>query len=196
MGGLLRPVGGRAPVVYWRRRILVLSVLILVGAVVLGWPKNERGQSSQATATPAVARGSVDRVVACSASDLTLGLDVPTPVVAGTETPLTVRVSNGGDAPCSFEPSSAPLAVSVRSGSDGIWSTADCPDWGAMGMVTIDSGGSNQWEVMWPTSRSQQGCRLSDATLRSGTYIATASVPDVPPARFIFRLQDSTSTGP
>lgn len=174
---------------YWRRRVLLVGVVTLMLIALAVWHGLDDGpQGEQGAAMVSHTTTSALDTAACPVENLSLFVDGVSPVRAGSVVSLTVRVANEGSDPCAFEPSSGPLSVSVRSGTDMIWDSEDCPEWGAAGRVVIDAGGTNAWDMEWPTSRSEPGCRLVDGRLGSGTYIATASLPDVQSARFVFRF--------
>ncbi len=187
MGGLFRPVGGRAAAVYWRRRLLI--ALVLAGVGIFVWQLvDPRGLSDAATVTSGTGSVRPNAVKPCLSKELSLSVEGSSPINIGSDAKLTVGVSNNGEKRCSFNPSKTPLVLAIRSGPDGVWSTDNCSAWAIGGAVTIEPKGSHQWEVRWPTKRSQQGCRYSATPLAAGTYIATVTTENVQPSRFVFRL--------
>ncbi|MCI1748057.1 MAG: hypothetical protein LKI24_08140 [Acidipropionibacterium sp.] len=129
-------------------------------------------------------------LAACRLSQLRSAIAAPSSVVRrGTTVALTVTVTNQGTAGCVWDIAKLPVQVNVDSGSDRIWSTADCAAWGPTGAHPIAAGKSWKFTVKWPTKRSATGtCKLSAEELGTGTYVATAQLKGGMPRQFVMQL--------
>lgn len=137
--------------------------------------------SSSPTSTP-----SQSEPVGCDPAELTLKVSGASTVTSGKKIDLTVTATSKG-APCRLDLKQNPFELKIYSGTDRIWSTADCAKWApASPMVVGERGWS--WKQTWSTQRSSSGCTLSDEYLRPGTYVATATISGSRPAQLVMRL--------
>lgn len=211
MSTVLRPVGPRPPRVYWVRRLVVLGgfVLVLVGVWALVGalrpdarePGAAASQESAAEQTgeqaaaggdgaePAVADGA-DALGACDPAGLTVTLATPVRAYADDQEPsFTVAVTNGGVA-CTLDVGSGALVVTVTSGSDRIWSSADCaPDEEPEKMLLLDAGAQHQETVAWDRTRSDTSCTPDLPAPRPGTYQAVATFHGAATEPAVFELR-------
>ncbi|WP_051208774.1 hypothetical protein [Propionicicella superfundia] len=192
MAGWFRPVGTRSASVYWRRRLLVTAALVAGLAVAGGvvWLNAQDRPTAGSDVTPAaVVKVATHTARECAPGFLATSITGSSEMKRGSTHSFTVRVTNSGAEACRLTLESRPLTLTVSSGSDRIWGSADCDAWGLTGDATIEPGGTQEWKVPWSAKRSQSGCRLAGGTLGAGTYVATATLTDVPSARFVFALR-------
>jgi hypothetical protein len=107
--------------------------------------------------------------------------------VASAKADLAVTVTNTGQAPCVVVFDSR-FVLRVVSGSDEIWSTADCAAWGATGSQTVQPGATASWKTSWDRHRSQKECKVVPTTLKAGTYVANAMYTGAAPANWPMNL--------
>ena len=194
MGSLLQPVGPQKPRVYWIRRSLVLVVIVAVVAAVWAiWPKGSgipaAPVSPSASVTPPVSPSpsatsstpkpspSPTGPVACDPTLMKLA-------VAGFEkikvdaknTAFTLSVTNNTKTACILRISEKTYELTVTSGKDRIWSTADCKKWLPAKKRTLKGGAVHEFEVKWTLRRSSEGCKLTKDQLKPGTYVATGTL--------------------
>ncbi len=194
MGVHLRPVGPLPAEVYWRRRLLVLGVLVLalvgslagLGAAVGGRspaapgpaPAAPAGPASEAAApvplpTPvASARPAPDASPApCTLSDVQVRAGTDAPLYRVGDWPrLRLDLRGTGRAPCTADVRPGRLEVQVVSGADRVWSSAQCPLPRQPRPVLVRPGGTAVLQGNWPARRSSPGCRGPVQPARPGTY--------------------------
>jgi hypothetical protein len=187
-------VGKSSAVVYWRRRLVLTGLLAVVLSLlcVVVWVNNDNRTTTMSVPDATGEAVSVPRqaVPSCPDDALSLAVSGSKTVPRGEAQPLQIVVANSGTESCEVSLSSRALHVAVTSGSDKIWQTADCPSWAPTGSATIEAGGTHQWAVTWPGKRSAEDvCELSSGAVRSGTYVATATLTDVGSLRFVFSVR-------
>ncbi|HBY24258.1 MAG TPA: hypothetical protein DEG88_13620, partial [Propionibacteriaceae bacterium] len=65
----------------------------------------------------------------CDPGNIRLGLAGTRAVKLGTTQALTATVINGSDVPCQLKITEANYKILIVSGTDRVWSTADCAEW-------------------------------------------------------------------
>lgn len=145
-------------------------------------PAGSTSGSASPTPTPTLA--------GCQLSQLRSAIAAPSSAVRrGSSVPLTVTVTNQGKAGCLWDLKTLPVEVTITSGSDRIWSTADCAAGGPSGSHPIAAGKQWHFTVKWPTQRSTSGsCTPASEELGTGTYVATTTVKGGATRKFVMRL--------
>lgn len=92
----------------------------------------------------------------------------------GEKPDFSVAVVNRGAVDCTADLGPKSLILTVFSGPDRIWSSADCG--GAQDLRAIPPGGVLQIPITWSRVRSQPGCTGPAADAALGTYNATATL--------------------
>lgn len=197
MSTVLRPGGPLPPQVYWTRRLVVLGGFLLV--VIIIWALAARGGGGGGpaeTPAPGATESTVDsgQVDTDGASTCTAeGLDVAVATAqrahpAGVQPTLEVTVTNTGDASCVVD--LAATQILVTSGSDRIWSSADCPaDDAPEQVVLLPGGASETWTTAWPRVRSDEQCRDGLPEPRPGTYRVEVSLLGSTSEQAVFDLE-------
>lgn len=205
MGSLLHPVGPEEPRVYWVRRslVVIVAVLVVVGIGWLVWPREPAVSAvpppSNTTTPPAPTVSTTPTVpspsptptgpVACDPGVMKLGVAGFQKVKVGAKnTAFTLTVTNGGTVPCILTISPKTYQLTVTSGKDRIWSTADCDKWLPAKETTLEGGAAHEFTVKWTLRRSSEGCKLAKSQLRPGTYLATASLNDKATGKQVMQL--------
>lgn len=111
----------------------------------------------------------------CDAAAIQVGLAGYGTVKAGGSQPFRVTLTNTSAADCVLRVSAKTLVVTVSSGKDRIWSTADCDAWLPGSTGTVSPQKAQVVAIDWTVSRSAKGCSLSKDLLKKGTYLATAT---------------------
>ncbi|KIQ13129.1 hypothetical protein [Curtobacterium flaccumfaciens] len=170
MSSLRHPVGPEKPVVYWRRRALVLgALLVVVLVVVLIVVGRGNGATSAAPSASASAgagagsgagassagsagsgsgssRSAAPKPAAADGSTCTKDQIVLTPVLdksayGSTEDPkIAMSIKNSGTNSCHLDLGSAQQVLTISSGQEQYWSSKDCQTGGTNQDVTIKSG--------------------------------------------------------
>ena len=184
MNTLLHPQGPEGEAVYWRRRAVIMFVVIAIIAVislVTGRIRHGAGGAAAAgpTATAVVrtsgAGGSGDEG-RCVLDELTLGITAPDGVAAGQAVDLTVELGAGAGAPCSLSLDDHALSVTVNSGTDEYWSTEACTDAAPSGQVAIMDADPVPLTVTWPGTHVDGACADTGEAVAAGTYAGTVGV--------------------
>jgi len=204
MGTLLHPIGGQAPWVYWARRAGLVAALVAV--IVIGYllfrpppadvaavPAGPATTASQATSSaPATPSPSVTPTptgpLACDQTNSDLSLAGYQKVKQDAKQSFKVGVKNTGAQPCVLDLSATSFSLTVTSGTDRIWSTADCAKWVPAKKQTLKAQQSYEFSIGWDVRRSAKGCKETKALLRPGTYVAQAVFADVEKARQVFLI--------
>lgn len=138
---------------------------------------------SAATSTSATATTPVE----CIPNLLSLAVSGPRSVPTTAKADLQVTITNSGSVACVFVFDTR-FVLRVVSGSDEIWSTADCAAWRATGTQTLQPGAAATFKTTWDRHRSQKECKVVPTTLKSGTYVADASYVGAPTAQWPMTL--------
>lgn len=160
-------------------RTVVLTVLVLGGTGVAwaAWPEAEPPlvTHKEHPPEPVNLTGPADRCTA-DVLDLTLAADRTT---FGPGQPVTfhLAVTNAGRVPCLVDGSDGSWAVTVTSGEDRVWSSADCS--AEERMLLLGPDDVYRREVRWSDVRSAPGCAEGQPDLAAGTYTARAALGDV-----------------
>ncbi len=209
MGALL-DLGPQTPRTYWiRRGAVVLAAVLLVWFISSLFPKSD-GVVAVPSVTPSVSTpvtsASVSAAASVSASPSTSVSVSPTgpqacdplnvevgiagfrSVAVGSKQPFKLSIGNNTAVSCILDLKSSTFGLKVTSGTDRIWSTADCPKLVPVKKTTLKAGKAYEFTIEWPGQRSQPGCVLVDKDLGVGTYVATANYAEQATGRFVMTL--------
>lgn len=194
----LQPVGPLPASTYWRRRVLVglvVLVLLLVGLKACGGDDGEtqslaaspqpRSSASPAAASPSASPAasaspagspSPQPIGACgdAALQVTVEADAPS-YKAGAAPRFALRVVNTSSRPCRRALGPDAVEIRVFSGEDRIWSSDDCNKATGQGVMELAPNDPRQMTVQWPGKRTKPGCDVGDVA-RPGTYRVSARV--------------------
>lgn len=211
MQGWLDPAGPKPAAVYWTRRVVVLLVAVLLVALVVFLVDRLRGPETTGSAsvpstestsaaqdpTPAAGQESASTepqpspepapLEPCTGTALGVRVDGPNPHTRTIPAGFTMTLTTNQPA-CTLDLAAVKATLTVTSGSDRIWSTADCPDWQPQGQLTITRQEPATFGVQWPIARSN-GCELVGTPLGTGTYVASVDVAGAT-GQFVVLLQE------
>lgn len=211
MSSLLHPTGSEPPQVYWQRRLVVvaLAVVVLAGVVWLAWPKGaptaqpaptpSASVPSAATTplvspSPAVASGSPSGSTTptgpqtCQPVNLRLGLAGFQKLKQATAQPFKLSITNNSAIPCVLEVNAKNYALTVTSGKDRIWSTADCAAWVPAKNLTLAPQQAYVFDLTWSGARSKATCVTTKNTVGAGTYVAKSTFTGATEARLVMLI--------
>lgn len=160
-----------------QRRLIVLGaalglVALLVWGVfaLVGWFHEMLAPEPNEAANPAV---STAQPVACGNAELTWTL-VPNGSLAGRPVDFQWTVTNLSDLACTIDAAPTSVSFSVVSGSDDIWSSADCGSSEPF-LLLLGPGDSTTQTTRWEGGRSAPGCAAASGSVRPGTYQANVN---------------------
>lgn len=107
---------------------------------------------------------------------------------AGTNPLLTLSVTNTGTEPCEINVGTNQMEFIVTSGSDRIFSSADCQDGGADLMKEFAAGATEKANFTWERLRSAPGCGPVASNPNPGWYVFTARLGEVTSEKAVFQL--------
>ena len=97
--------------------------------------------------------------------------------------PNTFQLSliNGSGQTCMVRVTKKNFELTIDSGSDRIWSTADCPS--AVNSISrkLRAEHAVAWSLTWNGKRSKPDCKSARKMLRPGRYVATAQLAGAEP---------------
>jgi hypothetical protein len=193
---MLRPIGSLPPNVYWRRRVVVLAV-VLLASLLLAITAHDLGASDGATkassTTPASTHSSVvapttSRPPSTSAAPTTSAAAPTTAAVgpcaitqlkiaAATDKP-TYKVANIGTTPCSEALGDAQIEFRVYNGAARVWGSHDCKIDPTPDVETLALNSTVAKTVSWSGYSSEANCgvrqRVGDGTYTLYAYLSGA----------------------
>jgi len=144
--------------------------------------------SASASASPTVtAAPSSTAPTECVPNLLSLAVTGPRTVAASAKADLEVTLTNTGQVACVIVFDTR-FVLRVVSGTDEVWSTADCAAWRATGTQTVQPGAVVAWKTTWDRHRSQKECKVVPTALKAGTYVANAMYTGAVPAIWSMNL--------
>lgn len=185
---MLTPVGPLPPGVYWRRRLTVIAVLVLV--ILLVWFVFFRGSADDggdATPTPAptptqttppAPTPTVTPTPSPTRSD-DLCLDQDILVEASSELPiypvgstptLSLTIINIGTVECrrNVGPGANELRIELQ--GQVLWSSDDCNPSDASDIISLTRGDEFTTQLMWDGRTSAAGCPSDQPLVEAGEY--------------------------
>jgi hypothetical protein len=90
---------------------------------------------------------------------------------------------NGSGRTCIARVTSKNFELKIYSGSDRIWSTADCRSTIKPINRELASEHAVAWSLTWEGKRSKSNCKSDQEALRPGTYVATAQLEGTEPVQ-------------
>ncbi|WP_062200242.1 hypothetical protein [Demequina salsinemoris] len=196
MDGLRHPVGRKPARVYWMRRLLLLAIVVLV--VVVAWflifapsgdgtaeesdPAATASVSADATTSAAAADAAADANRACGVDDVEIAV---TPadfsVAVGTAPVFKVKVTHVGSSACLFSTGGKDSDLVITSGSEEIYSTADCRKESTIkeSDFLLSDGSTEKFNVTWTGNWSAPDCGDSPNETQAGYYWATLTLQGI-----------------
>jgi len=182
MSYVVHPVGPEGARVYWIRRLIMIAVAIcliaLLWAFLARGGKSSSGRQAGPTSSPSTS-AAPSGGAGCVAASLQVTLTGSAQAYAASEMPsFTLTAVNTSKTACTLTMSDASRQLVITSGSDRIWSSADCPATAppATPLLLLAAGDKGTATIAWDRTRSAQGCPAGLAAPRSGTYKAAGSL--------------------
>jgi len=186
----MNPIGPQAPGVYWRRRLVVIGVLVLVFFLV--WflffrggggdggdagptPAPSPTQSATTTPTPAPTTPPVPSPTRtddmCLDQDILVEASSELPIYPVGSTPtLKLTITNIGTVECrrNVGPGANELRIELQ--GQVLWSSDDCNPNDASDIISFLRGDEFTTQLMWDGRTSAAGCPPDQPLLDAGEY--------------------------
>lgn len=107
---------------------------------------------------------------------------------AGTNPVLTLSVTNTGTEPCRINVGTTQMEFIVTSGSDRIFSSADCQDGAEDLLKEFEPGATEKANFTWERLRSAPGCSAVASNPNPGWYVFTARLGEASSEKAVFEL--------
>ena len=133
----------------------------------------------EASTKKADRRGPVD----CSAEELRPTLTGKQRLAPRKRNTFQLSLINGSDQTCMARVTKTNFELKIYSGSDRIWSTADCPSVIKPISRKLGSEHAVAWTLTWDGKRSKPDCRSAREPPRPGKYVATAQLEGAEPVK-------------
>jgi hypothetical protein len=201
MSTLRSPVGPQPPSVYWRRRLLVLLGLVAVVVVIVllivrpGAGAPDADESPGPSDTPVDPSGSPTPEFTsaaggdpCNPAQITLvAVTDSNSYASGVQPMISMKITNSGSAPCTFDVGTGAQEYIITSGSDRIWSSKDCQQSPTSTPQVLEPGVElTTTPFAWDRTRSS-----TDTC--NGSRPAAVAGPDGPTYRLEVKLGEATS---
>ncbi|MFN2625521.1 MAG: hypothetical protein ABR520_05495 [Mycobacteriales bacterium] len=195
---IVHPRGPLPASIYWRRRavllgVLLVAVLLLRSCVGGGGDGSATLRGAGSSATPSSTAGSPARSAAASRAPVasgspgapcrlaTLQIGATTDArsyPAGVRPKLTLSVRNVGPTSCRIDLGQPARELRIVSGTDRVWSSDDCSQGGGSNPVALQSGEIRSFSVTWFRRRSAPGCVGGQPSVPPGTYRVIGRIGD------------------
>jgi len=107
---------------------------------------------------------------------------------AGANPLLTLSVTNTGTEPCKINVGTTQMEFVVTSGSDRIFSSADCQDGAEDLLKDFEPGATEKANFTWERLRSAPGCAPVASNPNPGWYVFTARLGEATSEKAVFQL--------
>lgn len=185
--------------------LLVVLAMLVAGAVAMSSSLSSKADSGASKndpsgAAPAVQIPSADPVAAtttpsptpiCDLNLVTVTASTDQPIYAAGQNPvLSMKITNGGTAPCQVNVGTSQMEFLVMSGEDRIFSSKDCQAKGEDLVKQIDPGKSETANFPWQRNRTSEGCGAVSAKPGGGGayYTFKAALGNKASTKAIFQL--------
>ena len=150
-----------------------------------GTPKADASKSGEPQ--PSDEPSDPDPMCPAAAVKVEASTDVPA-YAAGVNPLLTLSVTNTGSEPCDINVGTNQMEFIVTSGSDRIFSSADCQDGGADLVKEFAPGATEKANFTWERIRSAPGCGAVASNPSPGWYVFTARLGATTSEKAVFQL--------
>lgn len=203
--------------VYWRRRVVVLGLgllLVLLAGRVIGGSGDGQDQAvdkaTQAAGEPTESVPSDDPTTTgpkktkkpkqpqepvlaqpdgpCMDSDILITPTVAE-AVAGRPVIVTLELRTATSEACTWRVGAGHVTMKITSGTDEIWSSRQCPRAVPVQDVVVRSAVTTFVDVPWKARRSDDGCPVQTQWALPGTYHVAAAALGGEPAEARFELE-------
>jgi hypothetical protein len=185
---MFHPVGSKPAAIYWRRRLILVGLVVLVGLTMYvacsSGSSKPTAEATSATPTPAQSASPVtsatpappiSAVNACSSAVLKISAVTSAPSYkVGDQPTLEMQVVNTGKTPCVQDLADAQVELQVYNGESRVWGSHDCQVQPGTSTQTLPVGMAVRRSVVWTGLSSQPKCAGQRVRVGPGTYTVRA----------------------
>ena len=196
MSTLIWPVGPQPPSVYWRRRLVVIGVLLLV--LIFIWllffrgsdgggdvgpapeptPTSTPTETSPESPTPVPSPTRTDDM--CLDSDILVEATAEFPIYPVGSTPtLSLKITNIGTVECRRDVGPGPNELAIEQSGEVLWSSDDCNPSTASDIISMKRGEEFITQLVWDGRTSAAGCPSDQPLVAAGEYVVTGRNAEV-----------------
>jgi hypothetical protein len=139
--------------------------------------------SPRKTATAKPTKTKPPAPTACPAADLRPTLTGKQRLKVKAKNTFRLSLINGAGTTCTAEVTAKNFELTIYSGKDRIWSTADCSKAIKTTKKTLKAEQAIEWSLTWNGRRSRSNCKNRPEIPKSGTYLATAQLDGAKPVQ-------------
>lgn len=126
----------------------------------------------------------------CDVANLEMTVTAPSTQFSSAQTnQFSVITKYSGEEPCTIDAGPGNRPVTVFSGEDRIWSSADCDETGARVLV-LANGVQDTAQMKWDMRRSEKSCTPDLAKAKPGTYRAVVTLGKTESEPYVFNVVD------
>lgn len=144
--------------------------------------REKASAKAPAKASPS-SKASQVAVAACDPAQLRPTLTGKQSIKVKAKTDLDLSLINGSGKACRLTLNADNFTLTIYSGRDRIWSTADCTDLVKPTSVKIATEDAYEWRLVWDGRRSKKSCKTRPEVPKAGTYVATAQFKGAEPVK-------------
>ncbi|SDI49276.1 hypothetical protein SAMN05421505_15912 [Sinosporangium album] len=126
----------------------------------------------------------------CDSKDLVLNLQGKTEVYgAGGRPAFMLTLVNTGKVMCTTDVGPRSVEIRITSGSDRVWSSADCISGDGVDIQRLERGIPYVRTIEWDRRRSARDCSADRAEARPGTYVVGVRAAKLKAPKAVFHLR-------
>ncbi len=190
--------------IFWRRRLVVLAVLLLITWIVL--QVLDRGNDSTPKAAPTAAvpteapavvptNGKIQvdlssGTAACNPEKVLVSPSVRPGQFAGGPIDVTMSVSTADAAACVLDAKSADLLVVISANKKPVWDSSVCKSALLTGPVSISANWATVVETTWTGRGSGKNCSPKEGFATQGSYVIKSATLGGEIGQASFRIEN------
>jgi hypothetical protein len=183
---MFHPIGSKPAVVYWRRRLLLVGLVVLVGLTMYvacssgsSKPAAEptsptptaAQQATHAASSASTTKPSGAASTLCAPAALKISAVTSTPKYkVGVQPSLELQVVNTGPRPCVQDLADSKIELQVYNGESRVWGSHDCKVEPGTSPQMLAVGTAVRRSILWTGLSSQPKCAGQRVRVGPGTY--------------------------
>ncbi len=141
------------------------------------------------SSSPSATRSAKPATVTCNPAKLRSTLTGQKKISTGDKLAFDLSLINGTGVTCRLSVNPDRFELKVYSGTDRVWSSADCTSQVQPQTRVLKPEQAIEWTMKWNTERSAKQCKTKPGTQRPGVYVATAAYQGAKPVQLVMNLR-------